>query len=82
MMTSQICIHIRATTIIPESNIVLSRLENQHSNLSKIEVNEVLCLMSDIRPKVSTNNNMPRWVIFLIKLFLYVSRDILFDVVF
>jgi len=63
-------------------SFLLSTLEEKNSNLSKIEVDEVTSLVSHVASKVSANNAMPSWVIFLVKLFFDVSSNVLFNVVF
>ena len=39
-------------------------------------------LMSDVGPKIPANDAMPGWVVLFVKLFLYVSSDILLNIVF
>lgn len=48
--------------------------------MSKIEVDEVTCLVSDVRAEVSTYDAVPGRVVFFVELLLDVRRDILFDV--
>lgn len=60
----------------------LSRLEKEDCYLSKIEIDEMFRLVSDIWPKVPANYAMPSWIVFLVKLFLYKCSYILFDVEF
>ena len=38
--------------------------------------------MSDVGPKIPANDAMPGWVVLFVKLFLYVSSDILLNIVF
>ena len=59
----------------------LTRLEEKNRNLSKIEVDEMLGLMSDIRAKVTTDYAVPSRVVLLVKLFLDEGSDVLLDVV-
>ena len=58
---------------------LLPCLEEQYGHLSKIEINEVLCLMSDIRAKVSSNYAMPCRRVLLIEFLLNIRGDIFFD---
>ena len=44
-----------------------ARLEEEDGHLPQIEVDEMLCLMSDVAAEVPPNNAMPCWVILLVK---------------
>lgn len=59
-----------------------SWFEEKHCNLSHIEIDEVLGLVSDIGPKVPANHTVPCWIIFLVKLLLYVGSNVLLNVEF
>ena len=48
--------------------------------MAKVEVDEVFCLVCDVRAKVPANYTVPCRVVLLIKLFLYVSCNVLFYV--
>ena len=54
-----------------------SGFEEEDSNLSHIKVDEILGFMGNIRSKISSDNTMPCWVIFFVKLFLDESSNIL-----
>ena len=54
-----------------------ARLEQQNSNLAKIEVDEMLCFVCHVGSKVATYNTVPRRVVFLVEFFLYVGSNIL-----
>lgn len=45
----------------------LSRLEEKNCNLTQVKIDEVLCLVCYIAAKVSANNAVPSWVVFLVK---------------
>jgi len=49
--------------------------------LSKIEIDEVLGLVSDVTAEVTPDDAMPRRVVLFVELLLDVSRDVLLDVV-
>jgi hypothetical protein len=55
----------------------LTGFEEQDRHLTQVEIDEMLRLVCDIGPKVTSNNAMPCWVIFLIKLFLDIRSDVL-----
>ena len=59
----------------------LSGLEQKHGNLPEVEVNEVLRLVRDVRPKVTPDDAVPGGVIFLVELLLDERGDVLLDVV-
>jgi len=54
--------------------------EEEDSNLTEIEVDEVLGLMSHVGTEVSTDNAMPGWVVLFVEFLLDESGDILLDV--
>ena len=62
--------------------VLLSRLEQQNSNLSKVEVDKMLGLVCHIGAKVPSNNAMPGRVVFFVKFLLDVGRDVFLDVEF
>lgn len=51
----------------PGLNENSARLEEEDGHLPQIEVDEMLCLMSDVAAEVPPNNAMPCWVILLVK---------------
>lgn len=55
----------------------LTALEEEDRHLAQVEINEVLCLVRDIGPKVSTDYAMPGRVILLVELLLYVRGNVL-----
>ena len=59
----------------------LSGFEKQNGNLSEVKINEMLGLVGHIGSKVSAHDTMPSRVIFLVKFFFDVGRDIFLDVV-
>ena len=59
----------------------LSRLEQKYGDLTEVEVDEMLGLVCHVAPKVSPNNAMPRWVVFLVEFFLDVGSNIFLNVV-
>jgi len=48
--------------------------------LTQVEVDKVLRLVRDVATEVTADDAMPCWVVFLVKLFLDVRGNILFDV--
>ena len=60
---------------LPSSS--LAALKKQDSHLPQVKVDEVLRFMRNIRTKVSSDNHVPSRVIFLIKLSLDISRNVL-----
>ena len=59
----------------------LSRLEEQHSHLSKIEIHEVFGLVRDVAAEVPPDDAVPGGVVLLVKLFLDEGSDVLLNVV-
>lgn len=49
--------------------------------MSQIEIDEMFRLVGDIRAKVTTNDTVPRGVVFLVEFLLNEGCDVLFDVV-
>ena len=60
---------------------LLARLEEEHSHLPQVEVDEVLRLVRHVGPEVAAHDRVPGGVVLLVELFLDVSRDVLLDVV-
>ena len=56
--------------------------EEEDSNLSKIEIDEVLGLVGNIWTEVSAHDAMPSWVVLFIEFLLDEGSDILLDVEF
>ena len=54
--------------------------EEEDSNLTEVEVDEVLGLVGDVGTEVSSHNAMPGWVVLLVELLLDEGGDILLDV--
>lgn len=63
------------------SGLSSSRLEQKNGNLSQVEVDEMFGLVCHIGSKVSSNNAMPGRTVFLVKFFLDVGGNVLFNVV-
>ena len=59
-----------------------ARFEEKDSNLTEIEVDEVLGLVGNVRTEVSAHNAMPGWVVLLVELLLDDGGDILLNVEF
>ena len=57
-----------------------TRFEKEDSNLTEVEVDEVLGLVGDVGTEVSSHNAMPGWVVLLVELLLDEGSDILLDV--
>jgi len=64
-----------------DQHFSLSRLEQQHCYLSKVEVNEMFCLVGHVASKVSSADAMPCWVVLFVEFLLDIGSDVLFDVV-
>jgi hypothetical protein len=60
--------------------VCLPGLEEEDRDLAKVEVEEVLGLMGDVRAEVTANDAMPGGVVLLIELLLDVGSDVLLDV--
>lgn len=56
-------------------------LEEKNSDLSYVEVDEVVRLMCDVRPEIPANNAVPCRIVFSIELLFDVGRNVLLDVV-
>ena len=56
-------------------------LEQEDSDLAKVEVDEVLGLMGDIGSEIAANDAMPGGVVLLVELLLDEGGDVLLDVV-
>ena len=54
-------------------------LEQEDGNLSHVEVDKVLGLVSDVGSEVSANNTVPGGIILLIELFFNIGSDIFFN---
>ena len=59
----------------------LAGLEEEHRNLTKVEVNEVLGLVGDIGAEVAAHDAVPGGVVLLVELLLDEGGDVLLDVV-
>merc|ERR1719383_723913 len=59
----------------------LTRFEEENSDLSQVEIDEVLGLMSDVAAEVTSDDAMPRRVVLFVELLLDVGGDVLLDVV-
>jgi len=59
----------------------LTGLEEQDRNLSQVEVDEVLCLVGNVRSEVAANNAVPGRVVLFVELLLDERSDVLLDVV-
>lgn len=70
-MIEHVCIYIESGS---------SRLEQQDSYLSQVEVDEVLRFVCYVRSEVPSNDTVPRRVVLFVELFLDVGCDVLLDV--
>jgi len=59
----------------------LAALEEQNSNLGKVEVDKVLCLVCDIGAEVTADNAVPGGAVLLVKFLFNVCSDVFLDVV-
>ena len=55
----------------------LAALKEKNSDLSQVKINEMFRLMRDIWTEISSYNNMPGWIVFLVELPLDIGRHIL-----
>ena len=60
--------------------MVSAGLEEEDGDLSEVEVDEVLGLVSNVGTEVSAHDAMPSWVVLLVELLLDEGGDILLDV--
>ena len=58
----------------------LAGLEEQNRNLTKVEVDEVLGLVSHVGAEVAANNAVPGRVVLFVELLLDVGGNVLLDV--
>ena len=63
------------------SAIYLPRFEEKDRHLAEVKVDEVLGLVCDVGSEVAAHDAVPRGVVFLVKLFLDVGRNVLFNVI-
>jgi hypothetical protein len=84
--TSKGCAMLSRATIVTTNALshtgelpssTLTALKKQDSHLPQVKVDEVLRFMRNIRTKVSSDNHVPSRVIFLVKLSLNISRNVL-----
>ena len=59
----------------------LARLEEEHSNLPEVEVDEMLRLVRHVGPEVAPHDRVPGRVVLLVELLLDVRRNVLLNVV-
>ena len=59
-----------------------TRFEEEDSNLTEVEVDEVLGLMGNVGTEVSAHDAMPGWVVLFVEFFLDESGDVLLNVEF
>eukprot|EP00002_Diphylleia_rotans_P021383 TRINITY_DN4161_c0_g3_i1.p2 TRINITY_DN4161_c0_g3~~TRINITY_DN4161_c0_g3_i1.p2 ORF type:complete len:148 (-),score=24.43 TRINITY_DN4161_c0_g3_i1:34-477(-) len=62
--------------------VQLTGLEEQNGDLAEIKVDKVFALVSDVRAEVATDDAMPCWVVFFVKLLFDVAGDFDFVVLF
>ena len=55
----------------------LSRFEEQHRNLAKVEIDEMLGLVGNVAAKVAADDAVPRRVVLLVKFLLDISGNVL-----
>ena len=60
----------------------LARPEKKHGNLAKIEIDEVLCFVSNVRAEVSANDAVPSWVVLFIELLFDERGNVLLNIIF
>ena len=56
---------------------LLSRFEEQHRNLAKVEIDEMLGLVGNVAAKVAADDAVPRRVVLLVKFLLDISGNVL-----
>lgn len=55
----------------------LAALKEQYRHLSQVKVDKVAGLVGHVRTKVSANNAVPCWVVFLVEFLFYVCSNVL-----
>ena len=58
-----------------------TRFEKEDSNLTEVEVDEVLGLVGNVGTEVSAHDAMPGWVVLFVEFFLDEGGDVFFNVV-
>lgn len=64
-----------------EGKVSLTALKKKNGNLSKVKVDEVSSLVSNIASEVTSNNAMPGGVVLLVELLFDKSSYVFFNVV-
>ena len=59
-----------------------TRFEEEDSNLTEVEVDEVLGLMGNVGTEVSAHDAMPGWVVLFVEFLLDEGGDVLLDIEF
>ena len=59
-----------------------TRFEEEDSNLTEVEVDEVLGLMGNVGTEVSAHDAMPSWVVLFVEFLLDEGGDVLLDIEF
>lgn len=67
-----VCVHV-----VEMGRVQLTALEQQDGYLSQVKVDEVARLVGNVGAEVASDNAVPCWVVFFVKLFLDECGDVL-----